>query len=131
MLGGPEKTVLSGGFTENRTVSLVDGAWCWLTTRNAKAHSNTNASIQAARSRHGLCLTAEDAAPPLPSAIASNWSLTSCALCHRSSGSFSRQVLTTVSSARGNIGRTTEIGAGLRSRIAAITLVVLFPSNAR
>src|SRR5271169_5018677 len=129
-LGAPEKTVFSGGLIENRTGPPVCGAWRWLTARNDDAHRNASASIQATRSRHGLCLTTERTVPS-PSEIHFRFVLRSRADCQRSSGSFSRQVLTTLSSARGNIGRTAEIGAGFRSRIAAITLVVLFPSNAR
>src|SRR6266700_2095432 len=66
-----------------------------------------------------------------PSAIHCNCSLTSCAVCQRSSGSFARQTLTTRSSAGGDIGVTAEIGCGSEARIAATMLACVFPANAR
>ncbi len=50
--------------------------------------------------------------------------------CQRSAGSLARQVSTTCSSAGGVVGFRAEIGAGSRSRIAAITLAALLPSKA-
>jgi hypothetical protein len=56
--------------------------------------------------------------------------LTSAALCHRSSGSFARQVLTTRSSAGGEIGRTAEIGAGSSFMIDEMSEAWVLPSKA-
>ena len=54
----------------------------------------------------------------------------SAALCHRSSGSFARQVLTTRSSVEGDIGWTAEIGAGSLDMIAVIKDAWLDAENA-
>src|ERR1700674_5604996 len=54
------------------------------------------------------------------SAIHFNCSLTSCAVCNRSSGSFARQLLTVASSASGDKGCTVEIAGGSAARIAAM-----------
>src|SRR5436190_18982567 len=66
-----------------------------------------------------------------PSAIHCNCSLTSCAVCQRSSGSFARQPCTTRSSAGGDIGCTVEMGCGSDARMAATMLAWLLPVNAR
>ena len=67
----------------------------------------------------------------LASRIHRNCVATSCALCHRSSGSLARQVRITRSSESGASGCTVEIGGGSRSRIEAIRLARLFASKAR
>src|SRR5580692_6352679 len=69
MFIGPEKNVFSGESTENRTVSPAAGARKRSAAKNASVQRSRNASIQAARSRHGLCFTAEEAPAPSPSAI--------------------------------------------------------------
>src|SRR6266851_2803990 len=66
-----------------------------------------------------------------PSAIHCSCSLTSCAVCQRSSGSFDKQPWTTRSSAGGDIGCTADIGCGSDARIAATMLAWLLPLNAR
>ena len=58
-------------------------------------------------------------------------SLTSCAVCQRSSGSFAKQIFTRRSSAGGAMGWIDEIGGGSRSRTAAMALAGVLPSKAR
>jgi hypothetical protein len=64
------------------------------------------------------------------SVIHTNSSRRSFALCHRS-GSFTRHFRTTRSRTGGVKSCSVESGGGSRSRMAAITLPWLFPSNAR
>src|SRR3989442_1602119 len=56
--------------------------------------------------------------------------ITSRGDCHRSSGSFSRQVFTSRSSAGGAIGDTSEIDFGSSRRIAETSEAWLEPENA-
>ena len=65
-----------------------------------------------------------------PSAIHWSWSLTSCAVWKRSSGSLARQVLTTRSRAGGAIGWTVEIGGGSEPIIEVISDAWLVPEKA-
>src|ERR1700730_12103213 len=65
-----------------------------------------------------------------PSAIHFNSSHTSLAACHLFSGSLDRHFLATRSSAGGVIGCSEAIDGGSTSRIFAITLAEVLPSNA-
>ena len=55
----------------------------------------------------------------------------SWALCQRSSGSLARHLSTTCSNAGGVSGCSSAIGRGVSLTIAAMRLVLVFPSNAR
>jgi hypothetical protein len=78
---------------------------------------------------------------PAPSAMPRSWSLTSCAVWMRSSGSFARQFRISRSMPCGGTTRDVEAGGapeggsptggGSRSRIAAMSDAWLLPSNAR
>ena len=96
------------------------------------------AAATAATVQASLCdvlrLAATGAGTPAcepPSAIHCNCSLTSCAVCQRSSGSFAMQVLTTRSRAGGDMGCTAEMGCGSEARMAATMLAWLLPVKAR
>ena len=65
-----------------------------------------------------------------PSAIHWSWSLTSCAVWKRSSGSLARQVLTTRSTVAGVIGAIVEIGAGSSFMIEEMSDAWLVPEKA-
>src|SRR5580704_12195758 len=71
-----------------------------------------------------------DAACEPPSAIHFNSSQTSLAACQRFSGSLARHFFTTRSRAGGVMGWSDAIDGGSDSRILAITLAEVFPSNA-
>ena len=103
------------------------------TSVSSQSRPRPPASSQASRSRlrrrsDSVAGTpaCEPASPIQRSSLA-----TSCALCQRSSGSFSRHFVTTWSSAGGITGWTDEIGGGCDERIAAIRLVFDLPSKAR
>ena len=65
-----------------------------------------------------------------PSAIHWSWSLASCAVWKRSSGSLARHVRTTRSSAGGVIGWSAEIGAGSSFMIEEMSEAWLVPVKA-
>ena len=69
--------------------------------------------------------------PSVPSAIHLSSSSRSPADCHRASGSLARHFLMTRSSDDGVMGWRVDIAGGSRSRIAAIRLAWLCPSNER
>src|SRR5215831_17042562 len=77
-------------------------------------------------------ITEAGAATPAcdPSAIHFSSAATSCADCHRSSGSFAREIRTARSRAGGDIGRIVEIAGGSSVMIDEITEAWLFPSKA-
>src|ERR1700751_3087262 len=79
-------------------------------------------------------LAASTRAVPLPippSEIHFNWLARSLALCHRSSGAFSRHFLIVRSRADGVSGRSDGIGTVSFSRIDEATLSWLLPTKAR
>ena len=93
---------------ELRTI-LADAARGRAISRAASAivaRARTAATAQARRSRLFRRATSGAGTPACepPSAIHFNCSITSCAVCQRSSGSLARQVLTTRSRAGGVIG---------------------------
>src|SRR5262245_22568899 len=66
----------------------------------------------------------------VPSAIHFSSSITSWAVCQRSSGSLARQFFTRRSNAGGESGCIEDIGCGSEDKIAAIKLAWLFPVKA-
>ncbi len=122
-----------GSSVARRTTLGVAGRRSWTATRPAVASPSKATSPQASRSRlrrrteKVAGTPAWDPASPIQrSSLATSW-----ALCQRSSGSFSRHLFTTWSSAAGITGWTDEIGGGCEARIAAIRLVFDLPSKAR
>ena len=87
-------------------------------------------AIRPFRARFAPTTAGMPAADP-PSAIHFNSKSTSCIDWRRSSGSLAMHCWISRSSAGGASGWIVEIGGGTRSKIAAITLAWLFPSNAR
>src|SRR6516225_5129065 len=59
-----------------------------------------------------------------------SWRPTSATLCHRSSGSFAKQVRIVKSRVGGVVGWTEHTGLGWAARMAAIVDAAVFPSNA-
>src|SRR5439155_13333317 len=124
----------SGGEITNRIelfASESNSLFATYTSRPSTIIVAPAAHIQANRSRLFRRIITEAGTPvcdPL-SRIHFSSSWRSFALCQRSSGAFARHFFTTRSSADGIIGRSVEIGEGSRSRTAAITLAVVFPSK--
>ena len=66
-----------------------------------------------------------------PSRNQESWSFASCALCRRSSGSFTRQALTSRSNSTGASAIRWDTGSGWWCRIDPIRLAWVAPANAR
>ncbi len=96
------------------------------------ATQNTPTSDHAnrARTRRRVATGTGTPACEPASAIHFSSSSTSCIDWRRSSGSLARQVRTRRSSPGGDSGWTEAIGGGSRSRIEAIRLACVLPSNA-
>jgi hypothetical protein len=127
------KLDFSGGSKDDRTTR--GGS---LRRRKIKAVAAAAASAATGTSAHAsfsrlLRFAATGAGSPTaepPSAIHWSWSLTSCAVWNRSSGSLARQVFTTRSSAGGVIGWIEEMASGCVWMIAAMSDAWLLPENA-
>ncbi len=121
--------------TDARTVRVCAAARQKRRATTAEAiapAANRTASTQASFSRDFRRATTgagRPAAEP-PSATHLNSSITSCAVCQRSSGSLARQVLTTLSNAGGVIGATVDTGGGSVPMIDEINDAWLLPENA-
>ena len=122
-----------------RTSNLISSATAsGRTTRTAMAISAATRSIveTVAQTVAVRCLLGAPAcwgpgSLSVPSAIHLSSSSRSPADCHRASGSLARHFLMTRSSDEGVIGCRVDIAGGSRSRIAAIRLAWLCPSNER
>jgi hypothetical protein len=121
------------GSMANRTASTGGARRGTSRERNAAAAAaTTTAAIHARRSRlfRRLTTTAGRSACEPACAIHCSSLLTSCALCHRSSGSLARHVRTRRSSDDGVIGARVEIGAGSADMIAVMREAREAPENA-
>ncbi len=123
--------VPSGAATENRTGGGGESGCNIHAVNPNEVRRNTRAIAAYKRSREmrRLAVAAVAGAAPI-SAIHCSSRSRSRAVCHRSSGSLARQVLTTRSSAGGATGWIVEIGGGSLPIIAAINVAWFFPSNA-
>src|SRR5205807_2019048 len=123
----------SGGWTKKRTEAALAGTWRLETvSRTRILRDNTATRAQLKRQYlllPGIPSERNPACEP-PLAIHFSSSRRSRADCQRSSASFARQTRMARSSAGGVRGCELEIGGGSRSKIAAITLACVFPSNA-
>ncbi len=102
-------------------------------TARASAVIVAAAAAAHARRTRLLCGASTGACGPMadpPSAIHFSSLPMSWALCHRSSGSLARQVLTIRSKAGGAIGETWVMGSGWLDMIAEISDAWLVPENA-
>src|SRR5262245_18482195 len=124
---------LDGSTIEDRKTCLGAGARrAYPTAKTAAAIAATPNAAHAILSRLRRRATMGAGAPAAEPAweIHRSSSMTSCAVCHRSSGSLARQVLTTRSKAGGAMDWTEARGAVSCSRIEAIKDAWLFPVKA-
>lgn len=123
--------VPSGGRTAKRMLSRSSGS----PRTSAKTANSTDVTARTTVAPRSPGLRRRSSAfvsmSARPSAVRSNCNFTSCAVCQRSVGSFVRQPRTNQSRLAGATGRSSVIGRGSRSKIAAIKLARLLPSNAR
>jgi len=100
--------------------------------RRSAAAAPAAATIHASRSRFFRFVATIAGAPAWEPASAIHRSslITSCALCHRSSGSFARQFFSTRSIAGGVIGAMLETGRGSSRRMEEMSETRLPPVNA-
>ena len=114
----------SGGTGAGRRPASIESPAADATAASATPHSS--------RSRRRLdALRSATATGVGECAIQASSRITSPAFCHRSSGFLARHLVTRWSSSGGASGWSWLIAGGSRSRMAAITLAALLPSNAR
>src|SRR5438093_416121 len=126
-----EKAPLGGGGTVNRIGAGRSAAGpLRYVARTAIATPAAATSQGSHRERSGRAERPACRGADAPSASVASCSSTSRAVCHRSSGSLARHVLTRRSNEGGLIGATEEIGGGSLVRIADMIETGLVPSKA-